>query len=152
MNPRHVRQQLLPASECDPKFGQYLGRISCPGLKTIALVEIVAPLLLEAGRLATGSSEAFLLAVLWRVGAVSAIGLLTLAIAWSSWCKRHARVVAAFSAWMASAMFAWSGIHGPGDGPGTEDYILAGITLIVLAAVATVPLLPWHTFVLGLAV
>ena len=35
---------------------------------------------------------------------------------------------------------------------GTDDYILTAVTLVIMTVVVTVPLLPWHAFVLGLAV
>jgi len=152
MNLRHIREQLLPAAERDEKFREYMGRISMPGLETLGVVEIAAPVLLELGRIAMNSAEAFAPARIWRVIAVMLVGLATLAVSRARWSRSHARLIAALSAWLAATVLAWVGLRGTGNILAADDYILAGITLLVLTAVATVPLLPWHALTLGLAV
>ncbi len=152
MNLRHIREELLPAAERDEKFREYMGRISLPGLEMLGMVEIAAPVLLELGRMAMNSAEAFAAARIWRVLAVTLVGLATLAVSRTPSARSHARLLAALSTWLAATVLACVGLRGSPHLMAADDYILAGLTLLVLTAVATVPLLPWHTLILGLAV
>jgi signal transduction histidine kinase len=152
VNLRHFREHLLPAAENDEKFRHYMGRISWPGLEILAAVEIGAPILLEVGRMAVNRAEAVGGEALWRVAAVVGTGVATLAVSRTSFSRAHARLLVALSAWFAAALLAWFGLAGPASAATTDDYILAGLTLITLTAVATAPLLPWHTLALGLSV
>lgn len=147
-----IHERLLPAAEHDERFRSYLARISAPGVEMLAMVEIAAPVLLEVGRLAVNPAEPFAPRGLWNFVAVIAVGIATLALSRAPWSRRHARLMAGISAWLSVAVLAWLGLRGPGDVLISGDYILAGITLIVLTAVTSVPLLPWHTLVLGLTV
>jgi len=150
MNLRLIYERLLPCIECDEQFRQYLARISHPGLEMLAAVEIGAPLLLQLGRVTVSRAEVFAPAGLWHMVAMIGTGLATLAVARTPWSKRHARLLAGVSAWLAAAVLAWFGLRGTADVRSSDDYILAGITLVALTAVTTIPLLPWHTLVLGL--
>lgn len=152
MDVRHLRQRVLPASERDENFRRYVRRVSCAGLETLAIVEIVAPALLEVGRLALDRTEALLAPVMWRVAGVLAVGVGTLAASHLRWSARHPRLLAALSAWLVAAVLMWFGFAGPQELMGEDDYILAGITLVMIMAVSTVPLLPWHALAMGLAV
>ena len=152
VNLRHLREHLLPAAERDEKFRQYLGRISWPGLEMLAAVEIGAPILLEVGRVAMNRGEAVASETSWRVLVIVALGLATLAISRTRFSRRHARLLVALSAWASAAFLALFGLAGPVSHATSDDYILAGLTLITLTAVAMVPLLPWHTLALGLSV
>ena len=152
VNLRHLREYLLPAGESDVKFRQYLGRISWPGLEMLAAVEIAAPILLEVGQLAMNRAELFSGEAWLRVTAVVGVGAATLAAARTRFSRAHPRLLVAVSAWFAAALLAWFGLAGPASAVSSDDYILAGLTLITLTAVATVPLLPWHTLALGLSV
>jgi signal transduction histidine kinase len=86
------------------------------------------------------------------VVAVTGVGLATLAVSRPAWSRAHARLLAALSTWLAATVLAWIGLRGSPDLVAADDYILAGLTLLVLTAVAMVPLLPWHTLALGLSV
>jgi len=146
-----VRAHLLPTTEADPKFREYLARLSAPGVQTMATVEIVAALLLLFGRLAAGDPSAGVVR-LWQTAALIAAGALTLAIGAIPWSDRRPRLTALFSAWMACALLHITSVWKQAGPAGTEDYILTAVTLVVLTAVVAVPLLPWHAFVLGLSV
>lgn len=152
MKLRPIHERLLPAEERDERFREYLTRISAPGVEMLGMVEIAAPILLEVGRVAVNPAASFAPEGLWNLVAVIAVGIATLAIARAPWSRRHARFMAGISAWLSVAVLAWLGLQGPGDVVISGDYILAGITLIVLTAVTSVPLLPWHTLVLGFTV
>jgi signal transduction histidine kinase len=146
-----IGQRLLPREERDPKFREYLGRLSTTGVRTVAVVEIVASLLLLFGSLAA-SNDAAAAARPWQTAALIAAGLATLALAQAPWINRHARLLAAFSAWLGVGLLlmvsAWKGA----DITGAGDYILAAATLVIVTVAATVPLLPWQTLALGMSV
>src|SRR5439155_4487570 len=46
----------------------------------------------------------------------------------------------------------WTALARSSGNPGPDDYTLAALTLVVLTAAASVPLLPWHALALGLSV
>ena len=146
-----IRAHLLPRIDKDPKFRDYLSRLSAPGLQTMATVEIVAALLLLFGRLAMGDPSAGV-ARLWQTAALVAAGGLTLASGLLPGSSRYPRFSAAFSAWLACAMVYAVTVWRAGGSAGTEDYILTAVTLVIMTAVVVLPMLPWHAFVLGLSV
>jgi signal transduction histidine kinase len=149
MNISDIRDRLLPKDEHDPKFREYLARLSGPGVKTVAIVEIVAALLLLFGRLSVGRDNAQF-ALAWQTAALIVAGVVTLALAQLRWSRRHSRFLAAFSAWLAVSLLLIVSTWQRADVVGASDYILAAATLVVVTAVSAVPLLPWHTLLLGL--
>jgi signal transduction histidine kinase len=151
MDLRHICDELLPCAERDPKFREYLARISRSSLQTIGVVEIAAPLLLYFGRFAIGDDAAGAASRLWQTAAMALVGAVTLALSALEWARRHGRLLAAISAWAAPALLVWIPVR-PAGAVGADDYILSVATLVILTAVATAPLLPWHTLTLGLAV
>jgi signal transduction histidine kinase len=117
----------------------------------VGLVEIAAPLLMQFARMTVAGEEAAGARV-WQTAAMVLAGAITLALSAMPWSRQHARLLAGFSAWIAPTVLIWASLWKPSGFLGEDDYIPAAITLVVLAAVATVPLLPWHTLALGLAV
>jgi signal transduction histidine kinase len=146
-----IRERLLPHEERDPKFREYLARLSAPGVKTVAVVEIVASLLLLFGRLAGGPDRAAE-ARWWQTAALLAAGLATVGLVHAPWIRRRTRLLAAFSAWLAVSLLLMVSAWQSADVAGASDYILAAATLVLVTTVAAVPLLPWHTLLLGLSV
>lgn len=140
MNAARVRRHLLPRWEVDPAFRAHIGRLSASGLQTLGVIEIAAAALLHLSRLAAGAPH-------WaETLAVLGVGLATLGFA-KLGRERHARALAAGSVWLASALLilARAAI-------GVDDYVVMAITLLVITTAATVPLLPWQAFALGLAI
>jgi signal transduction histidine kinase len=152
MDLRRLSDELLPHAERDSKVREYVARVSRSSLQTLGLVEIAGPLLLYFGRFATAQDAAGATARLWQTGAMALVGAVTLALSAIDWGRRHARLLAGISAWAASALLVWIPLWRPAGAFGADDYSLAAVTLVILTAVATAPLLPWHTFALGLAV
>ena len=114
-------------------------------------VEIAAPLLAQAGRM-TMAIESTSAARIWQMAAMVTIGGLTLAVSRLEASRCRARMLALLSAWLAPALLAATTIWKPTESLTTDDYVLTGITLVVLTAVASVPMLPWHALVLGLSI
>lgn len=109
-------------------------------MQTLGVIEIAAAALLHLSRLAAGAPH-------WaETLAVLGVGLATLGFA-KLGRERHARALAAGSVWLASALLilARAAI-------GVDDYVVMAITLLVITTAATVPLLPWQAFALGLAI
>jgi signal transduction histidine kinase len=145
-----IRERLLPREERDPKFRDYLQRLSVPGVQIVAIMEIFAALLLLLfGRIAGGSDKAAQ-ARGWQTAALVGVGAATLVIAHHLERSKHARLLAAVSAWLAVALLLVVSAWQSADVIGAGDYILAAATLVVISLVAAVPLLPWHALTLGL--
>src|SRR5690349_16038829 len=151
MNADQIRQSLLPRAERDPRFREYVRRLSYPGLQTVAAIEIAVPILMQFGRLAmdTGSPA---LSTLSQSAAMMAVGLLTLGVSFLRFSRRHARLLAALSAWLAASLLTASAMWGSVPVLTTSDYVITGITIVVLTAVATVPFQPWQAMLLGLSI
>ncbi len=149
---RRIFSFLLPAIERDPKFREALRRQSLGGLATVAWVEIAAPVLLYFGSLAVSQNPAAAASRLWQTGAMVLVGTITLALSGCGWGLRHAGPIAAVSAWLAPAVLFSAELWEPIHSSGAEDYVLAAITLVVVAAAAMIPLRPWHMLALGLSV
>ena len=76
---------------------------------------------------------------------MAAAGVLTLALSRLSWGRRHPRLLAALAVWLAPALLMLTG-----GSPGANDFTITAVTLVVLTAVAIIPLLPWHVLSVGL--
>ena len=146
-----IREQLRPPAESDPKFRQYLARLAVPGVQILGVVEIAAALLLQFCRMTMDRQPAGS-ALWWQTGAMVGVGLLTLLLGRFRPMRATPRLLGACSAWAAASLLllvsAWQGA----DVAGSDDYILAAITLVLVTAAAMLPLLPWHSLLMGLAV
>ena len=147
-----ILDYLTPHSEADPKFREYLRSLGEPGLRMLAVVEMAIPLFMLGGRAALMPSTAMDPGRWWQAATVVAAGLLTLALSRTRLCRQRPRLLAGISAFIAPTALMWMALWKPSGYLGTDDYILTGISLVVLTAVATMPLLPWHTLALGLSV
>jgi signal transduction histidine kinase len=152
MDLRRLTDELLPGAERDPKFREYLAQVAASSLRPLAVLEIAAPLLLYFGHFAAGQESGIAAARLVQTGAMALAGLATLALSAAPWGRRHARLVAAVSAWAAPALLVWMMAWRPTAAGGADDYIPAAVTLVILTAVTTIPFLPWHALALGFAV
>src|SRR3954471_2345106 len=112
MDLANIREQLLPRFERDPRFLDFLRRLSWQGLQTIAIVEIAAALLLQFGRMTVGG-EAVNAPRLLQTAVVVGAGLVTLALARIPWSRRHPRLLAGFSVWLAPVLLLWASARHP---------------------------------------
>ncbi len=152
MDLRSLRDHLLPVTESDPKFREHLRRLSASGVGTLAIAEMAIPLFLLGGRMALTPETAFEPGRLFQAFAVIAVGVLTVAFSRIGWASRNPRLLACLSAWAAPSALLAISLWKPPAYLSTDDYVIAGISLIVITAAATVPLLPWHSLALGLSV
>ena len=147
-----IWQCLAPPPERDEAFRQENGRQAEAGLKTLAVVEIAAPILTFLTHLAIhtdhGVEEGNLREALAMVG----VGLVTAALARWNWSRRRARALALLSAWAGAAVLIWAALLVAREFYGAEDYIPTGVTIIMLTVVAAVPLRPMQALALGLAI
>ncbi len=137
-----VREFLLPGeAEDDQGFRGHLARFSALGLRILGILEVVVPALWLATALVTrsdtGRDRVLQTAVIASVGAAT-----LLASVWE-WTHRWARCAAMSSVWIVAMAL----VASP-----ARDYLAGQIALLVLIAVAAVPLRPMHTLLLGLAI
>jgi len=150
---REILERLMPKAERrDPRFRDYLRSQGRPGLRMLAIVEMAIPVFMLGGRAALMPGTAIDPGRWWQAGAAVGVGLATLALSGLPWSGRHPRLLAAISAFVAPAALMWMALLKPSGYLGTDDYVLTGISLVLLTAVATMPLLPWHTLALGLGI
>ena len=151
MNIADISGRLLP-SEHDPKLREFITRISYPGLKTLCTVEFAAPFLMLVGRLAANPVWAGALERFWQTAGMALVGLLTFVASRSSVGRRHARLVSGVSVWLASLLLIAAEIWTGKSNFAADEYILAGIALVVFTAAATVPFRTLEMLLVGLSV
>ena len=152
MTVQDIRKHLLPKTETDPQFREHIQRLSASGLEMLAMAEMAVPLFLLGGRMVLTPESAYEPGRLWQAFAMIAIGVLTLAASRWGWALRNGRLLAALSAWAAPAALLAVSLWKPAAFLSTDDYIITGISLIVITAAAVVPLRPWQALAMGLAV
>lgn len=152
LNWEEIFDHLLPGAECDPKFQEYLRAQGEPGLRMLAIAEMAIPVFMLGGRAALMPAAALDRGRWWQAAAAIAVGLLTLALSPLPWSKRHPRLLAGISAFVAPAALMWMALWKPSGFLATDDFIVTGISLVVLTAVAIMPLLPWQALTLGFSV
>ncbi len=140
---------VFPRDEAEPRFHDYITRLSHSTVQVVALVEISIAVLLHAGWLAMGTGSPG--ALTGQTAALLAIGALTFVLARTAWSRRHPRLLTGISVWFAAAALLWSAMLQP-DLSHADQHTLAGAILLVLTATAVTPFLPWHALSLGLAV
>src|SRR5262249_49985229 len=146
-----IREHFLPGNEGDPRFIDYLRRLSFPGLQTVAAVEFGVPILLFVGRWAAAPETMNTTPLLQSV-AMMVTRLITLAISRSGRSRRHGEGLGAVSAWHAIALLRWVAVWSAVTAADADDYSLAAITLVVVATISTVPFLPWHALAFGVSI
>lgn len=149
---RQIRQFLAPgAAEADADFRREILDLSHSSLKAIAGLEVVGPIVILVIRM-TATSHFGMRAVL-DVSTLIALGSVTLFLARMRGARPYARLAAITSIWLFGALLMLgSGGHllaarvfGPGR------YVPVYVAILVLLAVAMLPLRPGQTLALGSA-
>ena len=131
-----IQEWLLPgAAEADEGFRQEVLSLAGRSIKVLAGVELAASAVLSFG-----------LPLLPIPVILFVVGCLTAAIAMFSGAYAHFRWIGAVSAAVATFVAA-SGISAATH----PDYVLGSVTVLVLSAAASLPLLPTHGLAIGLA-
>lgn len=151
------RDSLLSGgAEKDPAFRKEIQALAIRGLKIAGAVEIGTALFFLTART--------LVRIFWQSGppvqrisyaqtvGMLVLGGLTLLAARFGWAQRRPRLAGAISGWLMAALLIWSWLLLVPTFPGALHYIPAGITVVLLVAVAALPLRPGHTFALGISI
>ena len=152
MGVSRIWEALAPPPERDERFRRECARLSLAGLKTLAAVEIAVPILTFFAHWAVHSDPAVQRDSLRQTAALVAVGALTSLAARVDWTRQRARAAALLSAFAGAATLIWTSLLLAREFYGLDDFIPAGVTLIMLTVVAAVPLRPLHTLGLGLVI
>lgn len=148
-----MRQHLAPAaSERDEGFHGEVLKLSHLSLRLIGGLELAVPLLMWLAGLAVipvpeKTEKMYVPSV-----ALALLGALTLGVALTKWSRAHARLLAAVSIWLSAAVLDWSALLLASEVAWVDHYMLGYITLVMLGAVAAIPLQPLQMLTLGLAI
>jgi len=140
----------MPPQEFDARFREFLARAAAPRVKLLAMVEIALSLLLQFGRMTAGAWRMLGVAPWCQTFALMAAGVVTLVAAWLN--PRAPRLVGALSAWGAAALLLAVTAWQRADVAGSNDFLLAAITLVLVTAAAMLPLAPRSALAMGLGV
>ncbi len=139
-----------PAAEKDPDFAREIRRRSRVGLRLIAWVTIAAPLAISlaawlgsAPLPAPGAGGSL---------ALIAAGAAALMLSLTGPGRRHARPAGWLLAWFVAASLIWSSSLGAAGQPSLRLWVNAGVAVVLLIALLSIPFKPWHVLLLGLAV
>jgi signal transduction histidine kinase len=152
MTQGRVRQFLFPdAAERDPLFVQEILRLSHVGLRVIALIEVVMPvLLLLQHELLSDAAVAPTLPVAAAAG-LMAIGAATWIAANREWSYSRCRELAWISAFLVAATVVVASIHTASAYAGADHLIPGRLGLVMIVGVALAPFRPIQMFGLGAA-
>ena len=143
---------LLGKAEQDEGFRQELFRTSHASLKLVGAAELAYPIVLLLAWLFLGSSGPAGSAVAWQAAAAVTLGAATLGIARAGWSYQHSRLLAWLSCWLLALVLVWCPLILGARGDVSEHSVVIHTTLVMLLAVAAIPLRPLQTFALGASV
>lgn len=145
-----VRELLLPGREDrDKEFCEEVASLSVTGLRTVASVCLGVPALLWVSRL---GFHAETLIQPWLGASVMAVGLAAAGMSFVPSARDSARLLSCLIGYVVAAMVIVSSLSASWDFAGVEHYIPGNMTLVMLVAVAALPLKPLHTLMLGLSI
>jgi signal transduction histidine kinase len=148
-----VHDNLFPGvAERDEGFRRELERVSIQALRIIGAVQIGVSLFMVAVRFLLSPGMAALYLRGRQAVPIIGLGLLNLALARLSGIGRWARLLAGLSALATASILVWASMIAISRSTNPNDFIPGQITLVLLVAVATVPLRPMQTLTLGLAI
>ena len=137
-----LREFLLPGEvEEDRGFRRQLAQFSALGLRILGALELVVPALWLFAALITRSDSGRDRAL--QTAVIAAVGAATVLASAPKAAFRWARGAAMSSVWIVAMALMASP---------AREYLAGQIALLVLIAVATVPLRPMHTLALGVAI
>lgn len=146
-----IQRYLLPGDiEDRPGFRAQIRRLSRIGLQVIGGIQIVASILMMAAHLLLDPDAELRSLRLQMTAFVVLLGLVTLAVSRVPRLVAHARSSAIASTLICGAILTWMALLMSQYNPTADDVIPGNFTLIMLVAVAALPLRPTDTLLLGL--
>jgi signal transduction histidine kinase len=145
------RERLFPGEvEREPRFRHEVLRLGHSGLRVLGGIEVAVPVFMHFARWIVLPGGLFEPSRLLHTGALVTVGAVTILVARLKWSRPHGRRLAAVSALLAASVLIGSSLLT--GSRGVEDYIPAGLTLVMLSTVAAVPLQPPQTLALGVSI
>lgn len=146
-----MRQYLVPSPEREEAFRREIQRLSQSGLKTLGAVELGGPILTFLVLFLLQPEDALRGGHMRQLAPLALVGVVTSAVARLERTRRHARVVALFSALSAACVLIWASAAAEPINEASQ-YIPTGVTILMLTMVAALPLRPMHALALGLGI
>jgi len=145
-----VRRYLLPReAEQDPGFRDYILDLSHRGLRLIAWIEIIFPVLMVPAQSFVTAEPASRRLLMSRLIALLLLGALTLGLSRTSWSRRWGRILAVTSGWISATILVCTALLFPSAS--FVEELPMGLIVIPLICVVVIPLWPLHVLELGLA-
>ena len=147
------RDYLLPGrAERDESFRFEIERMATHSLRLIGFVQIALSLFMLLTRFLLTPESATLPLRFRQAALIVGLGIVDLMLSRVRGIGRWARLIACASALLCAGILIWASLVMSSQSTNPNDFIPGQITLIMLVAVTTAPLLPMHTLALGLAI
>jgi signal transduction histidine kinase len=151
MWPTRAAEFLLPAAERDEGFRQEILRLSHIGLRVVGLVQIAVSAFMMLARMLVAPEESTLALRLAEGGTMIASGVTAILLTRWQRTYRYSRLISGVMAFFVVAVLtSFSLALSPGLRH-ADDFVPGQITLVMLVAIAALPLKPMHVMSLGLS-
>ncbi|MDQ6758341.1 MAG: HAMP domain-containing histidine kinase [Acidobacteriota bacterium] len=148
-----IRNYLLPGqAERDEGFRREVERIATFSLIVVGGVQIGVSLFMLLARFLLAPESAILPLQFRQAAMIIGLGIVDLAATRLRGIGRWARLLGIVSAFLCAAVLIWASLVISSRSTNPNDFIPGQITLVMLVAVTTAPLLPMQTLALGLAI
>ncbi|HEU0141309.1 MAG TPA: hypothetical protein VFQ79_16420, partial [Bryobacteraceae bacterium] len=152
MNLQALRKNLLPSeAEQDEGFRQEILRLSHQSLKIIAAVQAGAAVAITLAHFAFGRGLGTVGVRLLQSGIMIALGGFLLAMHRLPAAYARSRTIAVVTAFASGSVATWFSLWAAPRAPYMDNFIPSQVTLVVLVAIAAIPLKPKHTLALCLS-
>jgi len=150
---RQIQIYLFPgAAERDEGFRQEIIRLSRIALLLIGGIQIGVSVFMLLARFIIAPDSSTLPLRLRQGVLIISLGALNVLLSRIEIVQLHARLIAAVSGLLTATVLLWASLRMMSQVTNADDFIPGQITLVMLVAITTVPLLPAHTFWLGAAI
>jgi signal transduction histidine kinase len=150
---RQIQIYLFPgAAERDEGFRQEIVRLSSIALLIIGGIQIGVSVFMLLARFVVAPESSTLPFRLRQAVLIVGLGALNVLLSRMRAVQPYARLIAAVSGLLTATVLLWASLLMVTQTTNPDDFIPGQITLVMLVAITTVPLLPIHTFWLGAAI
>ncbi len=145
-----VRRYLLPgAAEDDPEFLLEIQRLSNLGLRVVGGVEVAVAAFLAVARTLVNPDPSTLQLRLAQTSAVIFLGFVSLGLSRVGALRRFSRAIAICSGLTVAGILIWFSLLMTVYNASADDFVPGQLALIMLVAVAALPMRPTDTLLLG---